>query len=104
MYAAIERAYTYAVKNYTPGMNNDLLVLSDGSNEDAGNSTSLQQLLTSVAETYDPKKPVRLNLVLTNPGENMAQMRKVAAAGKGQAVPVRSMADMTKVFASAIFN
>ncbi|NNG37888.1 solute-binding protein [Flexivirga sp. ID2601S] len=102
LYLAIERAYDYAVKHYTPGMTNQVLVLSDGADQDNFNSLSVDQTAAYVAQRYDPKKPVQLTLLLTSPKENGAELSKIAAAGHGRAVPVTSVADVPKIFAAAL--
>ncbi|WP_265443451.1 vWA domain-containing protein [Flexivirga meconopsidis] len=102
LYLAIERAYDYAVKNYTPGMTNQVLVLSDGADEDNFNSLTVDETAAYVARRYNPDKPVQLTLLLTSPKENGAELSKIAAAGHGKAVPVTSEADVPKIFAAAI--
>lgn len=104
VYLAIERAYSYAVKNYAPGRVNRVLVLSDGANEDAGNSITLDQVKRYVAQRFDPKKPVTLSLVLLDPGENYKGLEQVAAVTKGSATTLRTMSEAPNVFQKALFG
>lgn len=104
VYLAIERAYSYAVKHYTPDRTNRVLVLSDGANEDAGNNVTLEQVKSYVAKLYDPKKPVTLSLVLIDPGENYKGLEQVAAVTKGDATTIRKMSEAPNVFQKALFG
>lgn len=103
LYLAVKQAYAHAMKNYRDGYLNQLLVLTDGSNEYAANSMTIDQLLADIKKLYDPKRPVTISYLLIDPQGRIGPLKKVAEATGGVSVPVRSMADVPKAYAQALF-
>lgn len=104
LYQAVDEAYQDAVERYTPGMTNQLLVMTDGADEDSSSTTSLQDLLKSLEETQDEKRPVRIIVVALNPQENFAEMKQIAEATGGKAVTARNLSEVPNAFEAALFT
>ncbi|MFN8098020.1 MAG: substrate-binding domain-containing protein [Dermatophilaceae bacterium] len=103
LYLAVKQAYAHATKNYREGYLNQLLVLTDGTNEATANSVTIDQLLSSVKKLYNPKKPVTISYLLIDPQGRIGPLKRVADATGGVSVPVRSMADVPRAYAQALF-
>jgi hypothetical protein len=57
-------AYKAAQGAYTPGMSNQVMVFTDGINEDDPGSISLDGLSRQLQKAQDPRRPVQLSVVL----------------------------------------
>jgi len=77
LYDTILAAFTSATKAWTPGQSNQVMVFTDGINDDDPGSISLAQLTQSLKKAQDPKRPVQLSVV--GFGEH-AQMGAVSKA------------------------
>ncbi len=63
LYDTILAAYTAARNSYQAGTTNQVLVFTDGRNEDDPGSISAEQLAALLAAAKDPKRPVLLSIV-----------------------------------------
>jgi hypothetical protein len=63
LYDTVLAAYTSARDSYRPGVPNQVLVFTDGRNEDDENSMSAAQLSAALAKAADPQRPVMLSVV-----------------------------------------
>jgi hypothetical protein len=63
LYDTILAAYTSARNAWTPGQSNQVMVFTDGINDDDPGSISLAQLTQSLKKAQDPKRPVQLSVV-----------------------------------------
>ena len=63
LYDTIVAAYTAARDAYTTGMSNQVMVFTDGINEDDPDSISVEQLTTQLEKAQDPRRPVQLSVV-----------------------------------------
>lgn len=104
LYWAVRKAFEHTQDNYRPGYLNQVLVLSDGANTDAGTDYSLKDLVSYLRSNFDPKRPVSVSSILLAPRANGAQMREVSDATKGFTVPVTSTADLKKILTTANFT
>jgi len=62
LYDTILAAYLAAESSYRSGMLNQILVFTDGRNEDDPGSISAGQLATKLAEAKDPRRPVQVSV------------------------------------------
>ena len=63
LYDTILAAYTAARNNYTAGTSNQVMVFTDGINEDDPDSISLKELARRLKQAQDPGRPVQLSVV-----------------------------------------
>ena len=63
LYDTILAAYKAATASWRPGEANQVVVFTDGRNEDDPVSIGLQQLATELKKAADPKRPVELTVV-----------------------------------------
>jgi hypothetical protein len=63
LYDTILAAYTAARDDYTAGTSNQVMVFTDGVNEDDPDSISLKELTRRLQRAQDPRKPVQLSVV-----------------------------------------
>jgi len=66
-------------RSYTPGRLNEVVLLTDGKNDDPGSITQ-QALLTKLREEYDPAKPVRLITIAFGTQADTDALRQISAA------------------------
>jgi hypothetical protein len=64
LYDTTLAAYEAARDAYTPGMSNQVMVFTDGINEDDPGSISLGELTRLLRRARDPRRPVQLSVVL----------------------------------------
>ena len=69
LYRAVQDAFGEANKKYADGYLNQVLIISDGNNEDSGSSVTLAKLSAYVKANYHKDKPVVVNFFLIDPGE-----------------------------------
>lgn len=62
LYDTIVAAYTAARDNYRPGVPNQVLVFTDGHNEDDPNTMTAAQLAAKLKAAKDPARPVQLGV------------------------------------------
>ncbi|MFZ2172462.1 MAG: substrate-binding domain-containing protein [Rhodococcus sp. (in: high G+C Gram-positive bacteria)] len=75
-YAAIAAAYKSAVTAYTPGRPNSVLLVTDGANDDT--SITRADLLASIADSADPSKPVRIDVVTIGENPDLGTLQALA--------------------------
>jgi hypothetical protein len=63
LYDTILAAYTSARDTWTPGQSNQVMVFTDGIDEDDPGSISLAQLTQALKKAEDPRRPVQLSVV-----------------------------------------
>jgi hypothetical protein len=63
LYDTILAAYTAARKAWTPGQSNQVMVFTDGINDDDPDSISLARLAAALRKAQDPRRPVQLSVV-----------------------------------------
>lgn len=103
LYEAIRDAYAYALKSYDPSMKNQVIVLSDGA-EDSTSAVTHKVLMDYLATAYDPKRPVTIVCILTDPGANLSELQAIARATKGDAYPVTRLDQVPNVLTKALFS
>jgi von Willebrand factor type A domain len=63
LYDTVLAAYRSATETYRPGLGNQVVVFTDGRNEDDPGSITAQQLAAGLKQTADPKRRVELTVV-----------------------------------------
>jgi Ca-activated chloride channel family protein len=94
-------AYEEMTRNYTPGRLNEVVLLTDGKNDDPG-STSQQALVAKLREEYDPAKPVRLITIAFGAEADTAALREISAATHARSYESRDPKTILDVFINAL--
>lgn len=93
LYQATLAGMAYMQKNYMPGMNNTLLVITDGASQDAADEPSLEQFLAKMPK-QDPKKPIKVMYVAFGADADYSSLQKIAKATNQKAVKITSAAEL----------
>lgn len=103
LFEAIRAAYDDATKNYDPGYVNQVLVLTDGKNEDTTSTLTEAQLRAHLTTTFDKDRPVRIIAIAFNPDDVRVLSRIVASTG-GKAVSAQTMAQVPEAVRLGLFT
>lgn len=104
LYEAIRDAYSYAVDEYDPGFVNQILVVTDGADEDSTSTVDLKALKSFLSKTVNPKKPVRIIIVALNPKQNMSAMTAIARLTGGKAVSATTVSAVPRAVEEGLFT
>ncbi|WP_433602799.1 VWA domain-containing protein [Nocardia sp. CA-135953] len=78
-YPSLIAAYKSAVRGYTPGLTNSVLLITDGPDDDS--TTTGAKLLTELTPAADPAHPVRIDVIVI--GGNSTETLQTAAQRTG---------------------
>jgi hypothetical protein len=101
LYGTILAAYRAATAGWRPGEANQVLVFTDGRNEDAPASIGLQQLTAGLKKAADPKRPVELTVVAYGNLPEVASLRSALAGVDGYVSSVQTPAQVSAAFLHA---
>ncbi|WP_072690049.1 substrate-binding domain-containing protein [Rhodococcus marinonascens] len=87
-YVSLEAVYKSAVDRYTPDRINSVLLITDSGNDD--NSVTSADLLASIAETFTPSAPVRVDVVSIGQNPDLDTLQAVADRTGGSLEQVAS--------------
>ncbi|MEV0946794.1 substrate-binding domain-containing protein [Rhodococcus sp. NPDC049939] len=87
-YASLEAIYENAVDGYTPDRINSVLLITDSGNDD--DSVTSEALLTSIAETFTPSAPVRIDIVTIGQNPDLETLQMVADRTGGSLEQIES--------------
>lgn len=102
LFEAIRTAYDTATKNYDPGYVNQVLVLTDGKNEDTTSRLTEAQLREHLSKTYDEDKPVRIVAIAFN-AEDLTVLTRIVSPTRGKAVSAQTMAQVPEAVRFGLF-
>ncbi|QDQ97323.1 substrate-binding domain-containing protein [Tomitella fengzijianii] len=91
-YRSLQAAYSSAVQGYVDGAVNSVLLITDGPNDDQS-FKSTQALLDAIGQAADPARPVRIDIIVIGPNDDVDSLRSVATATGGTVTEVPSSAD-----------
>ncbi len=91
-YRSLQAAYASAVDGYVDGGDNSVLLITDGPNDDRS-FRSTRSLLDAIAQAGDPATPVRVDVLVIGPNDDIDSLRAVADATGGTVTEVTSSAD-----------
>jgi Ca-activated chloride channel family protein len=101
LYDTALAAYEQMTRSYTPGRLNEVVLLTDGKNDDPGSITQ-QALLTKLREEYDPAKPVRLITIAFGTQADTDALRQISAATHARSYESRDPNAILDVFINAL--
>jgi Bacterial extracellular solute-binding protein len=101
LYRTILTGYQQMLATYRPRYTNALLVLTAGVDHDATDLTATT-LIHDLQVLYDPKRPVRIVVVMLGPGGDLAALSQIAATTSGQATAITSYSQLGPVLYHAL--
>ena len=82
---------------------NNVILLTDGANDDPG-SLSLKELVGTIQRERDPARPVRVIAIGMGPDADAKALEKIAQATGGRSYVARDPADISDVFIDAMLS
>jgi hypothetical protein len=101
LYDTILAAYRSATAAYRPGMANEVVIFTDGRNEDDSVSINAAQMSAQLKAAADPKRPVQLTVVAFGRLPDAAGLQKAVGAVDGYVSPVQTPAQVSAAFLHA---
>jgi hypothetical protein len=77
-------AYREMKATFQPGRLNAIVLLSDGSNKNAGGADRLADLVTQLRKLRDPRRPIMITAVAYGPKPDAKALRQIAQATGGR--------------------
>jgi len=102
LYDTVLAAVREVRSTYDPKYINSVVVITDGVNDDAGSSTTLQSLIATLKKEADPKRPVPVILIGFGPDTDIASMTQIAKATGGGAYSASKPQDLSTVLTLAL--
>ena len=101
LYDTILAAYKAATASWRADEANQVVVFTDGRNEDDPVSISVQQLATELKKAADPKRPVELTVVAYGKLPEVATLEKAVGGVNGYVSSVQTPAEVSAAFLHA---
>jgi Ca-activated chloride channel family protein len=103
LYNAVRAAYRTAVRGYRDGMVNQVVLLSDGRNQDAVGSISLARLVDDLRRLHDAGRPVRIIAIGYGPDADLLALDRIVAVTGGRASWLRTESGYAEAVEAALF-
>jgi hypothetical protein len=87
LYSTILNAYQLMLATYQPRRINAVLVLTAGVDHNRGD-ISAATLVSDLQVLYDPRRPVRIVVIMLGRGGDLRALRRIAAMTNGQAIAI----------------
>jgi hypothetical protein len=87
LYSTILNAYQLMLATYQPRRINAVLVLTAGVDHNRGD-ISAATLVSDLQVLYDPRRPVRIVVIMLGRGGDLRALRRIAATTNGQAIAI----------------
>jgi hypothetical protein len=101
LYDTVLAAYRSATASYREGVGNQVLVFTDGRNEDDHASISAAQFAAGLKAAADPKRPVQLTVVAFGSLSDAAGLQKAIGSVDGYVSSVRTPEQVSAAFLHA---
>ena len=101
LYDTILAAYKAATAGWRPGEANQVLVFTDGRNQDDPVSIGLRQLAAGLKQAADPKRPVELTVVAYGQLPEVSVLQNAVEGVNGYVSSVRTPAEVSAAFLHA---
>ncbi|GAA4394818.1 substrate-binding and VWA domain-containing protein [Ornithinibacter aureus] len=85
LHRAVIASYASAQQDYAYGRLNAVVIVTDGVNDDPGQSISEAAVLSQLRQLYDPMRPVRIITLGYGPEPDLASLQRMADVTGGQA-------------------
>ncbi|GAA2166194.1 substrate-binding domain-containing protein [Actinomadura napierensis] len=101
LYDTILAAFDYMTRSYKPEFVNSILVWTDGRDEDPDGPT-LAETLAELRRTYDPERPVQINMLGYGPDVDVRDLRRVAHETHGEVYVAETPRQIQGIFLKAV--
>lgn len=98
LYDTLLAAYKAAVAGYRSGVPNQVVLFTDGKNEDDPGSISARQLSASLSAAADPKRPVHLTVISFGPESDATTLENALKPVDGYVDPITTADQVRAVF------
>jgi Ca-activated chloride channel homolog len=104
LYNSILAGFKAVTRGYEPNRNNILVVLTDGWNDDPGETMSLPGLVTALHKAADPDRPVAIVPIAFGPDVMQGPLQQIAGATGGQAFVTLDPRQIEQVFLNVLIR
>jgi Ca-activated chloride channel family protein len=101
LYDTTLAAFARLTATYVPGKVNQVVILTDGRNDDPG-SISLDELVTRISELFDPRRPVQIITIGYGADADAAALQRISAATGAKSYQSRDPNDIFEVLVNAL--
>ncbi len=101
LYDTILAAYKSALASYRTGVANEVVVFTDGRNQDDADSIAIGQLTARLKAASDPKRPVQLTVVAFGAAPEVAQLQNAIGPVAGHVSAVETADEVAAAFLHA---
>ncbi|WP_307875475.1 substrate-binding and VWA domain-containing protein [Frankia nepalensis] len=102
LYATALAAYQELTAHYQPDRPNQVVLLTDGRNDDPTSALTLPQLIQKLKALYDPKKPVEIITIGYGADADQDALRQIAEATGSRSYPAQDPSNIFQVMVSAL--
>ncbi len=101
LYDTVLAAYTSATRSWVSGVGNQVVVFTDGRNEDDPDAISLAELTAGLEKVADPKRRVELTVVAYGQLPDVAALKEAVKPVGGYVSSVRTPEEVSAAFLHA---
>jgi Ca-activated chloride channel homolog len=101
LYDTTLAAFRALTVSYTPGRPNQVVLLSDGKNEDAG-SVSLDDLIATVRQEFNPERPVRLITIAYGNDADTEALQRISTVTDARSYPALDENSISQVITNIL--
>jgi hypothetical protein len=101
LYDTVLAAYQSATRAYVPGVGNQVVIFTDGRNEDDADAISAAQLAAGLTAAADPERPVELTVVAFGDLPEVKALQGALAPVRGYVSNVQTPAEVSAAFLHA---
>jgi Ca-activated chloride channel homolog len=102
LYDTVLAAYKNVQTNWDPGKINSVILMTDGQNDNPGGGLSLDQLVTELQKTADPKRPVQVVAIGIGTDVSRPELTRITQTTGGGVFIATDPAKIGEIFLQAI--
>lgn len=104
LYSTVLAAYSSALANWTSGRPNVVILLTDGRNEDSGDSITEATTLSRLEALQDKAKPIEFLTIAYGAGADVAALQAISRVTGGRTFVSSDPTDLEQVYLSALIS
>ncbi len=102
LYDTALAAFRALTEAYTPGRPNQVVLLTDGENDDPGGGISLDELVATLDREFEPQRPVHLITIGYGKEADNAALRRISEATQAKSYPALDPKSVFQVVVDAL--
>ncbi|MDT3444122.1 MULTISPECIES: substrate-binding and VWA domain-containing protein [unclassified Pseudofrankia] len=102
LYATALAAFRALSAQYEPEKPNQVVLLTDGQNEDKSSTLTLAQLIQTLKDEYDPKRPVHIITIGYGADADQSALRQISEATGSKTYPAQDPNSIFQVMVNAL--